>query len=92
MASEGNKWREGLVSIVTPVYNGEAHLAGMLSSVLAQTYPHIEMILADDGSGDATLQVAEGYRKGSPPRATPTASYRHPTRTPRAPSTRGCPM
>ncbi len=63
MASEGNKWREGLVSIVTPVYNGEAHLAGMLSSVLAQTYPHIEMILADDGSGDATLQVAEGYRE-----------------------------
>lgn len=63
MALEGSKWKEGLVSIVTPVYNGEAHLAGMLNSVLAQTYPEIEMILADDGSEDATLQVAESYRE-----------------------------
>ena len=35
----------------------------MLDSVLSQTYPGIEMILADDGSADATLQVAEGYRE-----------------------------
>ncbi len=63
MASEESRWKEGLVSIVTPVYNGEAHLAGMLDSVLAQTYSQIEMILADDGSGDATLQVAESYRE-----------------------------
>lgn len=63
MASEGGKWKAGLVSIVTPVYNGKAHLAGMLDSVLAQTYAEIEMILADDGSEDATLQVAESYRE-----------------------------
>lgn len=53
----------GLVSIVTPVHNGEAHLAGMLDSVLAQTYPRIEMILADDGSTDRTIEVAESYRE-----------------------------
>ena len=63
MDSVGRNRKEGLVSIVTPVYNGEAHLAGMLDSVLSQTYPGIEMILADDGSADATLQVAEGYRE-----------------------------
>lgn len=53
----------GQVSIVTPVYNGESHLAQMLESVLAQTYSKIEMILADDGSTDRTIQVAESYCK-----------------------------
>ncbi|RKJ41373.1 glycosyltransferase family 2 protein [Acutalibacter sp. 1XD8-33] len=53
----------GLVSVVTPVYNGEGHLARMLDSVLAQTYPSIQMILADDGSTDGTLALAEGYRE-----------------------------
>lgn len=53
---------EGLVSIVTPVYNGEGHLPGMLDSVLAQSWPQIEMILVDDGSTDGTLEVAEGCR------------------------------
>ena len=60
---EENKFSTGKVSVVTPVYNGESHLAGMLDSVLAQTYPDIEMILVDDGSSDGTLQVAEGYRE-----------------------------
>lgn len=62
-AAENTLFRKGTVSIVTPVYNGEGHLAGMLDSVLAQTWPGIEMILSDDGSADATIQVAEGYRE-----------------------------
>ena len=53
---------EGLVSIVTPVYNGEGCLPGMLDSVLAQSWPRIELILVDDGSTDGTLRTAEGYR------------------------------
>lgn len=56
-------YRRGVVSVVTPVYNGERHLAKMLDAVLAQSWPGIEMILVDDGSTDATLQVAEGYRE-----------------------------
>lgn len=51
------------VSIVTPVYNGESHLGKMLDSVLAQTYPDIEMILVDDGSSDGTVRMAESYRE-----------------------------
>ncbi|NCE66177.1 glycosyltransferase family 2 protein [Pseudoflavonifractor sp. 524-17] len=62
MGQEGTPNRDGVVSIVTPVYNGERHLAAMLDSVLAQTYPQIDMILTDDGSDDGTLQVAEAYR------------------------------
>lgn len=51
------------VSVITPVYNGEQYLSGMLDSVLAQTYSDIEMILVDDGSTDHTAEVAETYQK-----------------------------
>lgn len=63
MIREEKGFHEGLVSVVTPVYNGESHLRHMLDSVLGQTYPRIEMILVDDGSGDGTVAAAEGYRK-----------------------------
>lgn len=53
----------GLVSVVTPVYNGERYLARLLDSVLAQTWGQVEMILVDDGSQDATLEIAEAYRE-----------------------------
>ncbi len=54
---------QGLVSVVTPVYNGEVHLSRMLDSVLDQTYDHIQMILVDDGSSDGTLSLAESYQE-----------------------------
>lgn len=53
----------GLVSVVTPVFNGESHLSRMLDSVLSQTYDHLEMILVDDGSTDNTYAVADSYRE-----------------------------
>lgn len=52
---------KGLVSVLTPVYNGEAYISRLLDSVLNQTYPYIEMILADDGSEDATREIAQAY-------------------------------
>lgn len=60
---EEQLFMNGLVSIVTPVFNGELHLFWMLDSVLNQSYPQIEMILVDDGSTDGTLRIAEGYRE-----------------------------
>lgn len=56
-------YHTGKVSVVTPVYNGEFHLAKLLDSVLKQTYPDMEMILVDDGSSDKTIAVAEKYRE-----------------------------
>ena len=53
--------KRGLVSVVTPVYNGEAHVSRLLDSVLAQTYPGIEMILADDGSTEGTVGRAAAH-------------------------------
>ena len=56
------QYKRGLVSAVTPVYNGEAHLHTLLDSLLAQTYPHMEIVLVDDGSVDGTVREAERYR------------------------------
>jgi glycosyltransferase involved in cell wall biosynthesis len=48
------------ISAIIPVYNGSAHLAGCLNSVLAQTTKLDEIIVVDDGStdGSATLAAA----------------------------------
>ena len=50
-----------LVSIILPVHNREDHVAGCLDSVLAQTYPNIEIVVVDDGSRDRTAVILEGY-------------------------------
>lgn len=56
------KFEQGLVSVVTPVYNGENYIHLLLNSILDQTYDNIQMILADDGSDDRTIEIAEGFR------------------------------
>ena len=50
-----------LVSVVLAVFNGEAHLDEAVGSILAQTYPNLELIIADDGSSDATPRLADGW-------------------------------
>ena len=51
----------GLVSIITPCYNGEKYVAKTIESVLAQTYTNWEMIVIDDGSKDGSADVVRGY-------------------------------
>jgi glycosyltransferase involved in cell wall biosynthesis len=51
-----------LVSVVTPVYNGEAYLRECIESVLSQTYQNWEYIILNNASTDGTLDIAEGYR------------------------------
>ncbi len=47
--------------MIIPVYNYERYLAEAIESVAAQTYPHIEIIVVDDGSTDGSAAVAEHY-------------------------------
>lgn len=51
-----------LVSVIIPSYNRAWCLSRALDSVLDQDYPHIELIVVDDGSEDETQKVLEGYR------------------------------
>jgi len=39
-----------LVSVVVPVFNGERYLRASLDSILAQTYPRLELLVMDDAS------------------------------------------
>ncbi len=52
---------ESLVSIVIPNYNYGRFLAEAIESALAQTYPHIEVIVVDDGSTDDSCRVLESF-------------------------------
>ena len=50
-----------LVSVIVPVYNGERYLAATLSSIFAQDYRPIEVLVVDDGSTDGTAAVARTF-------------------------------
>jgi glycosyltransferase involved in cell wall biosynthesis len=55
-----------LVSVLTPVYNGEAFLAECIESVLAQTYRNFEYIIVNNCSTDRSLEMALDYQKKDP--------------------------
>jgi len=50
-----------MVTVIIPVYNGEEHLAKAIESALAQRYRPLEIVVVDDGSTDASLDIARSY-------------------------------
>jgi len=46
-----------LASVIIPNWNGAHHLRTCLDSLRAQTYPSIEIIVADNGSSDESLSL-----------------------------------
>ena len=49
------------ISVIIPVYNVAAVLPRCLDSILAQTYPDIEIVAVDDGSLDNSGEVLDRY-------------------------------
>ena len=58
--------RSPLVSVVVPVHAVEAWLPACLDSVLAQTHRDLEVVVVDDGSPDASGEIAETYAARDP--------------------------
>ncbi|MBQ3058120.1 MAG: glycosyltransferase [Clostridia bacterium] len=55
--------KQPLVSIIIPCYNHEAFLDDCLGSILAQTYPNIELLICDDCSPDNSYEKIMSYRE-----------------------------
>jgi cellulose synthase/poly-beta-1,6-N-acetylglucosamine synthase-like glycosyltransferase len=52
---------DAICSIIIPAYNAAAFLGQAIDSALAQTYPHCEVVVVDDGSTDATASIVSSY-------------------------------
>jgi len=49
------------VSVIMPVYNGEAFLAESVQSILDQTFTDLELLIIDDGSLDSSVNIVQSY-------------------------------
>jgi len=51
-----------MFSIVIPLYNKQNSIRRAIASVLAQKYPHFELIIVDDGSTDDSFEMASAIQ------------------------------
>ena len=56
-----NKYKKGLISIITPVFNGEKFINDSIRSVLSQSYENWELLIVDDKSTDSTESIISNY-------------------------------
>ena len=49
------------ITIEIPLYNGADFIAETIESVLNQSYGDFEIIISDDGSTDASLEIVRRY-------------------------------
>ncbi|MFB2970793.1 glycosyltransferase family 2 protein [Aerosakkonema sp. BLCC-F183] len=64
------------VSVIVPIYNGEADLPDLISCLQAQTYPtdRVEYLLVDNGSSDRTPSILQSAcQEATPPQPPPLA-------------------
>lgn len=54
------------VTVVSPVYNAEAHLHETVKDLLAQSLRNFEIRFVDDGSTDSSVRIIESYAEQDP--------------------------
>lgn len=60
---ENAKTGQDKISVIVPVYNGEAYLADCIASIRNQTCQNLEIIIINDGSTDGTAKVCAGLQE-----------------------------
>ncbi|MEW5830194.1 MAG: glycosyltransferase family 2 protein [Chloroflexota bacterium] len=56
-----------LISVIVPARNEERNIGECVAGLLDQTYPHYEVIVVDDRSTDATLEILVSIRSATRP-------------------------
>lgn len=59
--SGNSVYEKALVSVVIPAYNAEAYIVRSIDTVLAQSFPDLEVVIVDDGSTDHTSNILDWY-------------------------------
>lgn len=52
---------EQTISVIIPVYNCREYLEKCVESILSQTYPHVQVLLVDDGSTDGSGEICDAF-------------------------------
>jgi len=50
-----------MISIITPVYNGEKFIESCINNIIEQDYPNVEHIIVDGASTDRTVDIVKKY-------------------------------
>ncbi|MBY6032512.1 glycosyltransferase [Marinobacter daepoensis] len=53
--------KKPLISIITPTFNRAEFIVEAVESVMAQSYPHFEFLIVDDGSTDNTVELLQPF-------------------------------
>jgi glycosyltransferase involved in cell wall biosynthesis len=72
MQAEGLEQAQGpgMISVIMPCYDASAHVGKAVASVFAQNYSETELIVVDDGSTDASVEILQALAMEHAPRMT----------------------
>lgn len=54
---------DGMVSIITPTYNSQEYIGKTIESIQVQSYSNWELLITDDCSTDATVDIIYSFQK-----------------------------
>ena len=55
--------KQGKVSVIIPVYNGEKYLNETLETIRNSTFTNLEIVIVNDGSTDLSLEICQEQKE-----------------------------